>query len=130
MREPFQKSMPIVDANVLLRYLLDDDPEMAARSREIILSGVQTTIEVLAEVVYVLRGPYRASRSDIADGLLALLQDVSIPNAPAVRFACRMYGQTNLDFVDCLLAGYHHVNGETVLTYDKKLNKVLGQTQI
>ena len=33
--------MPIIDANVILRYLLEDHPEMSQQAKEIILSGAQ-----------------------------------------------------------------------------------------
>ena len=42
---------------------------MSAKAREIVLSGVQTTAEVLAEVVYVLKGVYHVERRDIADAV-------------------------------------------------------------
>jgi len=42
-----------------------------------------------------------------------------------IIFVERRYGRTPLDFVDCLLAGYHHMNGEEVVTFDEKLHKAL-----
>lgn len=51
--------MPIIDANVILRYLLNDHPAMSEAAKETIVAGAQTTAEVLAEVVYVLKGVYR-----------------------------------------------------------------------
>ena len=59
--------MPIIDANTILRYLLGDHPEMSPKAKEMVLAGVQTTAEVLAEVVYVLKGVYHAERHDIAE---------------------------------------------------------------
>ena len=44
----------IIDANVILRYLLDDDKYMADMAEKIIMNGAKTLPEVLAEVVYVL----------------------------------------------------------------------------
>lgn len=117
--------MPIIDANIILRYLLGDHPEMSAEAKAIVLAGAQTTAEVLAEVVYVLKGVYQAKRSDIAETLQDFLQEVSVPHKAAMAYACRLYGETNLDFVDCILAGYHFTEGADVLTFDKKLNNTL-----
>lgn len=117
--------MPIIDANVILRYLLKDHPTMSEAAREAILAGAQTTAEVVAEVVYVLKGVYHVDRHAIAGTIEAFIQEIAIPNRLAVAYACRIYGQTMLDFVDCLLAGYHHVNGEDVVTFDRKLDKAL-----
>ena len=98
---------------------------MSDTAREIIVAGAQTTAEILAEVVYVLRGVYHADRSAIAETLEAFIQEVTVPNKLAITYACRLYGKLSLDFVDCLLAGYHHMNGEEVITFDQKLHKVL-----
>ena len=117
--------MPLVDANVILRYLLNDHPVMSNKAREIILAGAETTPEILAEVVYVLHGVYKADRASIATALEDFLQDITIAQKSAVRYACRLYGKRSLDFVDCLLAGYHHMDGIDVFTFDEKLGKVL-----
>ena len=71
--------MPIIDANIILRYLLGDHPEMSVKAKEIVLSGAQTTAEVLAEVVYVLKGVYQVERSDIAETVGSFLREVFYP---------------------------------------------------
>ena len=117
--------MPIIDANIILRYLLGDHPEMSAEAKEIVLSGAQTTAEVLAEVVYVLKGVYQVERGDIAETVISFLQEVSVPHKAALSYACKLYGETKLDFVDCILAGYHFTEGTAVLMFDKKLKSIL-----
>ena len=117
--------MPLVDANIILRYLMNDHPVMSPQAREIILSGVETTPEVLAEVVYVLRGVYHVDRPAVSAALEAFVQEITLPHKAAVTYACRLYGQRSLDFVDCLLAGYHHMEGAEISTFDEKLGKVL-----
>ena len=44
--------MRFVDANVILRYLLDDDPQLAEKAAKILEQGqVHVPFEVMAEVV-------------------------------------------------------------------------------
>ena len=117
--------MPIIDANIILRYLLGDSPEMSVKAREIILSGVQTTAEVIAEVVYVLKGVYHAERRDIADAVGGFLREISVSHKAALEYAFKLYGETKLDFVDCILAGYHFTESVDILTFDKKLNHTI-----
>ncbi|MBQ3798010.1 MAG: PIN domain-containing protein [Butyrivibrio sp.] len=51
--------MVMLDANMILRYLLNDNAEMAETAEKYINSGnVIVTIEVIAEVIYVLKGVY------------------------------------------------------------------------
>ena len=117
--------MPILDANVILRYLLRDVPEMAEAAREAIVKGASTTAEVLAEVVYVLAGVYKADRETIATTLEAFLQEIEVPHKAALKYAFKLYGRKKLDFVDCVLAGYHHIEGAEVMTFDVKLRRIL-----
>ena len=117
--------MPILDANVILRYLLKDLPDKAEEARAAVLAGASTTAEVLAEVVYVLAGVYKANRATIADALGAFIQEVDVPHKAAIQYAFRLYRSRKLDFVDCVLAGYHHLDGLDVITFDGKLQKAL-----
>ena len=59
------KNTKLIDANVILRYLLNDNPEMAQQAKAVIEGGAYTKPEIIAEVVYVLKGVYHATRADI-----------------------------------------------------------------
>ena len=62
--------MKKIDANVVLRYVLNDHPELSSKAREIIDRNiVEIPIEVLCEVVYVLAGYYGIDRKSISTGL-------------------------------------------------------------
>ena len=61
--------MKLVDANVLLRFLLNDIPEQSDVARRAIESGAAVEIEVVAEVVYVLQRVYEVPRKEIAEVL-------------------------------------------------------------
>ena len=57
----------LIDANVILRYLLKDVDDVAEESSRIIERGAFTISEVLAEVVYVLMKVYYVERQEISD---------------------------------------------------------------
>lgn len=120
---PWSKNMFLIDANVILRYLLNDNPSMSQKAKEIIEAGAYTKAEILAEVVYVLDGVYSVTREDIKTYILRILDDVQCSEHSSIAYAMTVYAATKLDFVDCLLVGYHFVNGEKIFTFDKKLNK-------
>ena len=115
----------LVDASVILRYLLGDHEEMAEEARSVILAGAETVPAVLAEVVYVLDGVYGVPRVEIAAALLDLLDDVLVEPAGEMRTAVRTYGKTSLDFVDCMLVAACAESGRRVLTFDRKLRRLL-----
>lgn len=115
----------LVDASVILRYLLGDHEEMAEEARSVILAGAETVPTVLAEIVYVLDGVYGVPRAEIAAALLDLLDDVLVEPAGEMRTAVRTYGKTSLDFVDCMLVAACAESGRRVLTFDRKLRRLL-----
>lgn len=119
--------MQMLDTNMILRYLLNDNREMADKAEEIIKDGsVLVTVEVIAEVVYVLKGVYSIEREQIVSCLLEFLSEVSILEEQVARLGLKTYAEQNLDFVDCILYAYNRVKGYEIKTFDKKLQKLLG----
>jgi predicted nucleic-acid-binding protein len=118
--------MRIVDANVVLRYLLDDNEELSANARRIIESqAVEIPIEVLCEVVFVLSGVYKISRKEIGTELRGFFEntDCDLPHRNSVLKGLELFSDNNLDFVDCILAGYAIIEGAEVYTFEKNLKK-------
>lgn len=121
--------MKIVDANVVLRYLLADVPTLFTRSKQILeTETVYLPLEVFAEVVYVLDKVYTVSRTEISTSLTDLLKypTVSTYNAEVVILGLKTYSDSSLDIVDSLLCGYRSVQGAEVVSFDKQLNRWLG----
>lgn len=122
----WQKSMrKLIDANVILRYLLEDHPQMSEEARRIIEDGAFTLPAVLAEVVYVLKGVYKIERDEIGRTLIEFIDEVAVESRDAVCEALSLFSETSLDFVDCILIARHRVLGDEIASFDKKLNKML-----
>ncbi|MDB5054152.1 MAG: putative nucleic-acid-binding protein contains domain [Bacilli bacterium] len=104
--------MNIVDANIILRYLLQDAIQFLDQARDKIENqNIFIPNEVIAEVVYVLEKVYKVERLQISDNLKNLLNYSNI--------------RTKIDFVDALLFAYSKIGGHTIFTFDKKLNQLL-----
>jgi len=119
-----------VDANIVLRYLLDDHPELSPRAAEIIDSEtVVVSTEVLCEVVYVLTGVYDVPREEIRDTLqrFARHPTANMPEQRVICHALETYAKKTIDFVDTLLLAHHELHGDTVETFDRKLKKLLSR---
>ena len=111
---------------MILRYLMGDNQEMADQAEHYLIAGnVSVTIEVIAEVVYVLKGVYSIERELIADTVKGFLELVSCQEMDVLNLALDTYAECNLDFVDCVLYGYHAVKAIDIATFDKKLRKLL-----
>jgi predicted nucleic acid-binding protein len=120
--------MRFIDANVILRYVLDDHAELSPKAKKLIDENiVETPIETLCEVVFVLSRTYGIARKDIADTLLDFYENTNctLPHREAVIRGIAYFGDNNLDFVDCILAGYYEAENITIHTFDAKLEKLL-----
>jgi predicted nucleic-acid-binding protein len=115
----------LIDTNVILRYLLKDNPLMSEEARQIIEDGAFTLPEVIAEVVYVLKGVYKIDRDEIGNTLIDFLNVVFIDNHEMICVALSLFIETSLDFVDCILIARHRLLGDQIASFDKKLNKML-----
>lgn len=120
----------ILDANAILRFLLQDNEGQFQHVRHYInQKHCYVTLEVLAEVSYVLEGLYQVPRPDIVNNFRKLNNDVTILNADVLLRSLEIFDKTpKLDFVDCLLYGYKLEKGMEVVTFDKKLQKRLENT--
>lgn len=123
--------MSIVDANIILRYLLDDHAELSSKAAEILEQQTVTMpIEVACEVVYVLQKVYAVNRKDIQKQLGNLLDGnlVEMDKSAVFLKALECYGSSKFDFVDTLLWAYHAVEQQEIFTFDDKLRKYIKQT--
>ena len=115
-----------VDTNYIIRYLINDNKEMANIAEEILTKGnVFISNEILAEVVYVLSGVYKISKEDIASQLLELIsfENISVSNQKIIKKSFEIFKSKSIDFVDCILCAYSQI--DDIVTFDKKLNRCI-----
>lgn len=123
------------DTNVIVRLLVQDDPDQAAAAerllREAALAGETVFLSdpVLCEIVWVLRSRYRASRAEVAEALESLLHNelfVFEDQAP-VRNALDAYRQSKADFTDFLIGFKARARGaRTTYSFDGALAEHAG----
>lgn len=121
----WQKNMQLIDANVIIRCILNDCPEMTIKAAEVIDNGAYTKPEIIAEVVYVLQKVYSVQREALRKMIYDILDVIICNESDCVRYAMDIYAEISLDFVDCLLIAYNKINNEKIFSFDKKLNKRL-----
>lgn len=122
------KNMKIADANIVLRYLLNDHEELSEKATVIIENNeVLLPNEVIAEIVYVLEKVYEVKNEEISDILLELFKytHIVVDDIDVLEEAFLLFGKRRLDFVDTLLYAYNKVKGHQIYTFDKKLNRLL-----
>jgi len=115
----------LIDANVILRYLLNDVEETATEAEKIIKIGAWTLPEVIAEVIYVLKSVYKVERGEISNAILKILEEIEVERKNIVFESVKIFSETNLDFVDCILIAYYRIENVEIFSFDKKLNNKL-----
>lgn len=119
--------MEIIDANIVLRYLLKDHKSFYPKSKQIIeKNDVHILTEVMAEIVYVLEKVYKVPRNNISEALSELISypNITVSDEPVCYESLKLYRIENIDFVDSIIASYSRLNGDLVYTFDKKLRKL------
>lgn len=117
-----------VDANIVLRYLLGDHPELSTRAAAVLeKESVVVSFEIICEVIYVLSGVYGVSRGLIAARLKDLVNfsNVETGDSEVLLCALQTFSIKKIDFVDALLYAYKTVRGDSVFTFDKQLSRLL-----
>ena len=99
-----------VDTNILVRYLVKDDPQQSAAASALFASfSPESTgylsVPVLVETFWVLRRAYKVSHVEIAEVLvnLASSEELTVEHSDLVRQAARLAAE-GFDFADTLIA--------------------------
>jgi predicted nucleic-acid-binding protein len=115
-----------IDANVLVRFIVRDDPDQAAVAIDCIRDGVFVTGCVLMETEWVLRSNYRMNRAGINSALSDLLNTdtVAVSDPVGVAWALDRHA-AGADLTDML----HLISVRDLsafVTFDRGLKKKAG----
>lgn len=114
----------MADANTMIRCIIGDDEQKIRELQEIrATQKIIYSMEVIAEVVYVLTKVYNVSRVDASDAIQRFLKAKNIvcSNSEIAIKSLQLFAENHLDFVDNVLLAYHQLRGITIYSYDRKL---------
>lgn len=118
------------DANLLLRWILQDVPEQAALVIEILkdprVKEVHIADMAIAEVVWILNSPRVGyKRAEVAEILDILFKHPKVNyNRALMEKVLPFYvSHPAISFVDACLAGYAELGSTQLLTFDRKLSR-------
>jgi predicted nucleic-acid-binding protein len=126
-----------LDTNILVRQLIQDDPEQSQLVRHLVedVCTVENPghveLVVLCEVVWVLSAAYGFGRADIAAALrqILLTETFDVQEHALAWLALREYQSSGADFADCVIAIANRDRGcKTTYTFDKQASRSTGFT--
>lgn len=118
----------VIDANVILRFLLEDDEEQFIKTKpfiqrlELAKEEALITDIVFAEVVWVLNKVYDIPRPEISEKFSKLINFKGIKTVFSKELyaeSLRLYAKHPMDIQDILLAVVARDKDCTVVTFDK-----------
>jgi len=123
-----RRIIAILDTNILLRYLLKDDPTQFPAALALILGAPSRSLYVptviIAEIIWYFHSRVKpVPRSAIVASLQQVLANKSIRLDPVLLNTVERYANTNLDFADCLLAARGVDRCLPVSSYDRGFRK-------
>jgi predicted nucleic-acid-binding protein len=124
-----------LDANLLLRMIVNDEPQQRVRAETLIEAecsrdnpGFVNSV-TLCEIVWTLKVSYGFDRRAIANAVSDLLAstDVRLEWEREVAAALEVYARSGVDFADLLVAEINRARGcSATATFDRKAAKLAG----
>jgi predicted nucleic-acid-binding protein len=127
--------MIAVDTNIIVRLMVDDDPEQSARVRRLLEATAEAgesclvSDPVLCELAWVLSSQYRAGRAEIVAAVQSLLGRALFvfEDRAALLQAFEAYQGGRADLSDYLIGAKAQARGaRTTWTFDRGLRKQPG----
>mgnify|MGYP000024964724 CR=1 FL=1 len=120
-----------LDANVMLRFLRDDDPKQSPAARRLISDASEGKVTLVlgavtaAEIFYALRASYRMARPEIADVLVQLVRSgvLEIEHEARLLDTLARVRAANVDFGDAWLAATAVETGDAVASFDEDFGR-------
>lgn len=120
----------ILDANVILRFFLNDHREHAAAARALFAKAEIEELDlfladtIVAEVTFVMEKVYKKQRAIIADALLDFIQNpgITLQSPSVLTDALLRYRSNAIDFPDALVAAMAAGKGIPAISFDGDLD--------
>lgn len=120
-----------LDTNVLVRYVVQDDPAQSAVATRLIENFTAAdpgfvSMFVVVEMIWVLQSSYKAGRPEIARVLETLLRsrELVVERAELVWQALRIFTRSEGDFADCLIQRCGQAAGcDETVTFDQRASR-------
>jgi predicted nucleic acid-binding protein len=130
---------PFLDTNVLLRHLLQDEPDQSPRATAFLKRVEQGEIQVhtsdvvIFETVFTLERRYGGRKAQIRAALLPILElpGILLPGKRKFRKVFALYADLNLPFADAYYAVLmERLHISEIISFDTDFDKLPGITRL
>ena len=122
----------IVDANIIIRFLLNDHPKLSQLAISLFSKAQKKLIKIyldeviLAEVIWTLSSFYKIKKADLIDNIEKFISQDWIVNTKkkSMLKALYLYKSANLDYIDCWIFVVSQALKFKLETFDKNLRRL------
>lgn len=126
------KETIVIDANVVIRFLLNDHVVLSPKAKIIFQKAQQGNIRIFldevifAEIIWTLSSYYKIKKKDLVNQLEKLIsQDWVInPRKKLIISTLNLYGTHNIDYIDCWIYSVSKSKGIKLETFDEDFKKL------
>ena len=121
---------PLLDTNIIIRFLTRDDPKQADRIEKLFndkkIPSFTLPDLVFAEIIYVLLSVYKLSKEETAEKMSLLLEFEKIRcNKKILKTAIELFLDSPISFIDAyLLSLIQHGYNPYIFSLDEKMAKM------
>jgi len=116
----------IIDTNLIIRFLVNDDPQKAARVKKVLQESKTANVLpdlVIAEIIWVLSSYYELDKVSIISKIRALIHVKTVDcNKALLDQALANWEKYNISFVDAYLVSVAKLKSLNIYSYDLKFD--------
>lgn len=118
----------LLDTNLIIRFLVNDDPEKALRVKKVLLDPKNTNAlldTVVAEIIWVLSSYYEQDKFSIVEKIRALIHvETVVCNKSLLDRSLTIWQNNNLSFIDSYIIASAEQENLKIYSYDYKFDKI------
>lgn len=122
----------IIDTNLIIRFLVNDEPRKVAKVEKLLREENNRNIlldTVVEEIIWVLTSYYSLNKFDVIEKIKALIHVSTIEcNAFLLNSALTLWEKHNISYIDAYLVAVAELGNMTIYTYDLKLATISPET--
>lgn len=125
-------SKNLLDTNLIIRFLVNDDPQKVNRVEKLLTDKNNTNIlldTIIAEIIWVLNSYYSLKKTKVIEKIKALIHVDTIEcNAILINKALTFWEENDISYIDSYLIAVANLGNIPLFSYDDKLKSIGGIT--
>lgn len=121
-------SKNLLDTNLIIRFLVNDNPQKVSRVEKLLIDKNNTNIlldTIVAEIIWVLSSYYSLKKSEVIEKIRALIHVDTIDcNAVLINKALSVWEENNISYIDSYLVAVANLGNITLFSYDDKFKSI------